>query len=159
MARLWRSSLTRTGARKLSQELRTRLAPHIHLRRCVSKESYDTSKRDVTELGTSLAPHQLLHLRQCVAKGRVLHRVRKRLHSVGPDVCIGVKRGLLEKQMRPTLNLLLRPIRPNTPNSVKRGLMEKKMRPTPNLLLLRITRTTPNSADHMQNTCISGALA
>ena len=36
LARLWRSSLTRTGARKLSQELRTRLAPHIHLRRCVS---------------------------------------------------------------------------------------------------------------------------
>jgi hypothetical protein len=122
LARLWRRSLTRSGARKLPQELRTRLAPHINLRRCVSKETYDTSKLDVTELGTSLAPHQLLDLRQCVAKGRVLHRVRKRLHPVGPDVCKHVKRGLLEKQMRPNPNLLLLPIRPNTPNSISNAL-------------------------------------
>jgi hypothetical protein len=129
LTRLWRCRLRRTGARELPQELRTRLAPHIHLRQCVSNETYDTSKRDVTELHTSLAPHQLLHLRQCVARGRVLHRVR--LHPVGPDVCIRVKRGLLEKQMRPTRNLLLLPIRPTTPDSVKRGLMEKKMRTNP----------------------------
>ncbi len=40
LARLWRSGLA-TGAR----ELRTKLAPHIHLRRCVTKEAYATSDR------------------------------------------------------------------------------------------------------------------
>ena len=60
MARLWRRGLA-TGAR----ELRTKLAPHIHLRRCVTKEAYAISKRDVTERGMSLALHGYYGVAQC----------------------------------------------------------------------------------------------